>query len=291
MVMRRSSQPAERGAIPDPPHPAAGAPMVVDHAGCGLSIRLHGPAGAPAVLLLHGAMLDHRSWAPQVRALAGRYRIVVPNLRGHGLSKPMGVFSVAQAAEDAIAVLDRIGVDRVALVGLSLGGVVAQEVAYQHPGRVACLACLETVPVFEIGPGWLEQLGLRAAYPVLQLYGYERLCRRVARSISAREEVRAYVRDAAAMMSRAEFLAMWAGVATAFDRRRRYKYPHPLLIGFGAGDGDGFVARAGRRWAATVPHAALAVFPEAGHCANQDNPEAVNAALLAFLDRHWPAGG
>src|SRR6185436_3073968 len=73
-----------------------------------------------AVVLLHGFSLDHRMWAPQVDALAGRYRVVRYDLRGFGRSAPSP--ERFTHADDLLALLDHLHIDRAALVGLSMGG-------------------------------------------------------------------------------------------------------------------------------------------------------------------------
>ncbi len=82
---------------------------------------VNGPERAPVVVLLHGATLDHRSWAPQVDELAVRYRVVVPDLRGHGESVPRlaGLLAVDPSADEAawsqygslLAAVDRLRVE------------------------------------------------------------------------------------------------------------------------------------------------------------------------------------
>src|SRR5436309_15023638 len=81
--------------------------------------RTSGPADAPAVVLLHGSTLDGESWAGQVEALDEEYRVVVPDLRGHGDSTMDGRFEFGATVDDVLALLDEIDAERVALVGLS----------------------------------------------------------------------------------------------------------------------------------------------------------------------------
>ena len=96
-----------------------------------------GAAAGPTVVLLHGATLDHRAWAPQVEALQDRFRLVVPDLRAHGEST--GSFDFEAAVQDVFALLDALPAGRVVLVGLSLGGNLAQEVVHRAPERVSAI--------------------------------------------------------------------------------------------------------------------------------------------------------
>ncbi len=80
----------------------------------------------PALVLLHGFPLDRTIWRPQAEELSKKYRVITPDLRGHGLSgAPEGVYSMDLYARDLNAVLDSIGVRAIILGGLSMGGYVA----------------------------------------------------------------------------------------------------------------------------------------------------------------------
>ncbi|MGE8399235.1 MAG: alpha/beta fold hydrolase, partial [Burkholderiales bacterium] len=94
-------------------------------------------SGSP-VLLLHGFANSGRAWMPQLSALLGLgHRVIVPDLLGHGASSdaPEGITAHAQALE-ILALLDHLGLDSVQLVGLSLGGMVALEMACHAPHAV-----------------------------------------------------------------------------------------------------------------------------------------------------------
>ncbi len=114
-------------------------------------VRLHyevlGRAGAPAVLMIQGLGADKHGWDMQRYRLALQYRVVALDNRGAGRSdKPFGAYSLEQMADDAITVLDAVGVDRAHVVGASMGGAITQIVGLKYPERVrsltlACTAC------------------------------------------------------------------------------------------------------------------------------------------------------
>lgn len=110
-----------------------------------LAHHVTGRRNDPAVVLLHALGEQAGSWDAVAAALAGSFRVVVPDLRGHGASGRASRYSLELMRDDVVALLDRLGLDRVSLVGHSLGGAVALLVAQEHPGRVVRLV-LEDAP-------------------------------------------------------------------------------------------------------------------------------------------------
>jgi 3-oxoadipate enol-lactonase/4-carboxymuconolactone decarboxylase len=113
--------------------------------------RLEGPGDAPVVLLANSLGTTLEMWDDQAAALAARYRVLRYDQRGHGRSPaPPGPYTVAELAEDAIALLDRLGIDRVSFCGLSLGGAVGMTLALRAPERlervVLCCTGMEFLP-------------------------------------------------------------------------------------------------------------------------------------------------
>ena len=108
---------------------------LVDVNGTQLWVETEGTG--PAVLFLHGGLGDLRLWEPQARALSARFRCIRYDLRFFGRST--GPAAPWSTVEDAIGLLDALGVERAALVGLSLGGGIALDVALAHPDRVWAL--------------------------------------------------------------------------------------------------------------------------------------------------------
>ncbi len=114
-------------------------------------IRLHyqvlGRANATPVLMIQGLGADKHGWDMQRFPLSLQYRVIALDNRGAGRSdKPFGTYSLEQMADDAIAVLDDLGVEKAHIVGASMGGAITQIIGLKHPERVmsltlACTAC------------------------------------------------------------------------------------------------------------------------------------------------------
>ncbi|HET7585039.1 MAG TPA: alpha/beta fold hydrolase [Gemmatimonadaceae bacterium] len=99
--------------------------------------------GTPLVLL-HAFPLNRRMWAPQLRGLVGCARCIVPDIRGFGESTAAPPYSMDRYADDTVALLDALQVDRAVIGGLSMGGYVALAVWRRHRDRVAGLLLADT---------------------------------------------------------------------------------------------------------------------------------------------------
>lgn len=116
------------------------------------SVTLHGDdlsyldeGTGQALVFLHGLTGTHRNWVHLVDGLAERHRVVAPDLLGHGASaKPMGDYSLGAHAGMLRDLLDHLGLDRVVLVGHSLGGGIALQFCYLFPERVSRLALVSS---------------------------------------------------------------------------------------------------------------------------------------------------
>ncbi|WP_448852176.1 alpha/beta fold hydrolase [Corynebacterium sp. 335C] len=128
-----------------------------------LAHDVHGPEGAPAVVLLGSLGATRGMWAPQIRVLGDHFRIIAADLRGHGESPaPEGPYTMEELAGDVVELLDDLRVDAAHVAGLSLGGAVAQTLALTHPDRVRSLTLLSTAPKFGEEQAWLDKAELVA---------------------------------------------------------------------------------------------------------------------------------
>lgn len=248
-----------------------------------------GPAQAPRVVLLHGATLDHHAWDAQVDALSERYRVVVPDLRGHGESTMEGRFRFEDALADVLALLDVLDAEHpggaTTLGGLSLGGNLAQEVVYRDPDRVDALVVADSTCNTSVRHPLAAAMTI-ASLATLSLSSHDRFVRNAAEVTSPREDVRRYVVATNAERTNIQTVQILAELLqSALHADTVYRLPVPTLLLHGDADRVGDVVDSTRAWAARDDRADYVVVPDAGHASNQDNPAAFNVALVAFLDR------
>jgi pimeloyl-ACP methyl ester esterase len=257
----------------------------VTHAG--VTLRYDRTGAGPAVLLVHGWLGNRTFWERQVHALRDRFTVVTVDLRGHGESSaPRTGYGVAALATDLEQVVRILGVPHVAVVGWSLGGVVAQQMALRLGDRVSHLVLVCTTPG-----------GLMAKdNPRAQPERSQEIRARVA------ADFRAFAREFAPNLFHAGAdspLLAWAtgqlqktpaNVALACfdgllaadlrDRLGDLRVPTAVLHG----RHDRLLALAeGEALAKAIPGAKLTVFEQSGHSPQLEEPEPFNAALIDFL--------
>jgi pimeloyl-ACP methyl ester carboxylesterase len=241
-----------------------------------------GPPAAPIVLFLHGATLDHRAWGPQAASLQDRHHVVVTDLRGHGAST--GRFEFHAAVEDTLALLDRLPLEPVVLVGLSLGANIAQEVIRRRPERVHALVAADTT----CNTAARHPLAASMSVAVIQAQaalagnGY---ARQAAWATAVNPQVREYVMEVNAHRSNQETVEILTSLlTTALHSDPGYRFPVPALLVHGKLDRIGDIATTMPVWAQREPLARYAAIPNAGHASNLDNPDEFTALLEDFLE-------
>ncbi len=159
------------------------------------------------VLMIMGLATDRTAWAAQVPAFSERYHCVVYDHRGVGLSDaPSPPYSIATFAGDAAGLLDALGLARVHVVGTSMGGAVAMELALRHPARVASLSLHATWArtdaylrrVMQIRKTLLRTAGLLTSHQLIFLFAYTRpyFNAHAAEMQRAQQQILAYMRAA-----------------------------------------------------------------------------------------------
>lgn len=243
--------------------------------------------GGAAVLLIAGLGLDAGSWQPQIEPLAHGHRVIVFDARGTGAAPaPEPPYSIDDMAEDAVAVLDALGIGRAHVVGFSMGGLVAQTLAVRHPGRAASLTLAATV--LRLPP---RSRAVIDAWARMAAAGLDRepfVREQVAWVFTDRVLADAALTDAiVAGLCQAPFSAAgFTGQAAAclgFDSTSwAANIAVPTLVVAGREDILIPIA-ASEALAATIPRARLAVLNGAGHGFPIEAADAFNRVVLDFL--------
>lgn len=244
-----------------------------------------GQADGPVVVLSNSLGSTHHMWDAQVASLEQRFRVVRYDTRGHGGSPvPAGPYSIDDLADDLVALLDRLGIARAHLVGLSLGGMTVMRVAARNPARVDRIALLCTGAQLPPASGWLE----RAETVRIQSAGA------VAAAVVQRWFTPAFltahpdIREAHEQMVASTPAEGYAGCCEAIAkldlREQLSTIAAPTLAIAGADDPATPPAKLAEI-AAGIPGAQLLTVPSSAHLANAEQPGLVTPALIEHLEQ------
>jgi 3-oxoadipate enol-lactonase len=244
-----------------------------------------------AVVLLHGFPLDHTIWGAQSAALSGRYRVILPDLPGMGGSTPLSPSTMNGMARTVLDLLDRLGVERAAVAGHSMGGYVALALQKDAPDRVAGLGLICTQAGADSPEG---REGRFATAKKVEAEGPELLVGGMGPKFFAPDtapESEPY-RTAVALIRNSSIAGIQACLYAMADREdhrgRLGELRAPALVLTGAQDLLIPPARS-EEMAAVLPDARLVKVPGAGHLPMLEQPEAVSRALSDWLGRVYPA--
>jgi 3-oxoadipate enol-lactonase len=248
-------------------------------------------AGEP-LLLLMGLGGEHHGWDLVRRDLARRYRLVLLDNRDAGASdEARGPYGIGEMAADALGVMDHLGIERFHVVGASMGGAIAQQLALQAPTRIATMTLVSTWgrtdaflrAVFTSWRRMAERLGPDELLAALAPWAFTHRflespsAEVVALQAAFRERgvlgsVLAYQRHVDACLGH-DTIGVLAILRT----------PALVLVGE---DDILTPPRYGRALAAALPRAEVVVVPASGHACFLETPKLVTERLLRFLSRH-----
>ncbi|MGK5114821.1 MULTISPECIES: 3-oxoadipate enol-lactonase [unclassified Geodermatophilus] len=253
-----------------------------------VSYTEEGPRDAPVVVLSNSLGATRAMWDPQVPALAERFRVVTYDTRGHGSSPvPEGPYSLDDLVDDVVALLDRLGVQRAHVVGLSLGGMTAMRMAAREPERVGRIALLCTSALLGPREMWTDRArtarteGTGVLAPVVVQRWFTPGFREREPELTARME-------AMIAGTPAEGYAGCCEAIAEMDLRADLPtIGAPTLVVSGVED-PATPPEHQQAIVDAVPDARLVSVSPGAHLANVEQPQEVTGALLGHLDE---AGG
>ena len=259
----------------------------------GQSLHYIDQGSGPAVLLAGSYLWDQTMWAPQIAALSQQYRVIALDLWGHGESGPLpeGMVSLDDLARQALALLDHLDIDRVTLVGLSVGGMWGTRLALSAPQRLNGLVLMDTYVGVEPeqtrryyfslfkqieDAGVISPQLLDIVVPIFFRPGIDpqsALYQQFRASLAALPAER--LRESIVPMGRITF-----GRDDLLPRLTQLNPETTLLL---CGDQDKPRPPAETREMAGLIGCPYVLVPQAGHISNLENPRFVTEVLLKFL--------
>jgi pimeloyl-ACP methyl ester carboxylesterase len=241
-------------------------------------------AGKPPhpLLLIHGLGADRNMWRPQIETYPELgFRLIVPDMRGHGRSSLVESLEISDWSEDLRELLDHLGVEKATVVGVSMGGVIAQSFAVHYPERATRLIiCDSFCELSSFGDKFKGVFALAGLYP-FKLFGKEALAKAVG-SAYTDPEVKQYFIEVTRRAELDQIILARKAINKVdyFDELRSLRLPALVLVG--TNFGESFVAMS-RKIAEAIPGARFHALENAGDPSNLVNTEAFDREVLEFL--------
>jgi len=244
----------------------------------------------PVVVLLHGFPLSSAMWKEQVNGVGSMYRIIAPDLRGHGDSPaPAGAYTIDEMADDVIELLDHLGLaEPVVIGGLSMGGYVALSLVARYPARVRGLMLMDTRAAADTPEA--AQKREETARAVIEAGNLRSLVEAMIprlfakKTIEERPERVAWLSETMERNTPRGMAGALLAMGSRPDRRddlARIKVPTIVMVG----EEDAITPpNEALALADAIEGARLEVIANAGHMAPYENPAVANAVMLRFLD-------
>lgn len=239
-----------------------------------------------AVVLLHPIGLAGACWQPVAERLASRYRVLTPDLAGHGASdRPAGPYDLALIADDIAELIETEEAAPVAAIGLSMGGMVALALAERHPRLVSAVVVLNSAArVPEAIIDAVRARADRARAQGMDVVGEETLTRWFTPGFAEQEpEVIATTRRVLLGSDAQVHADAWLGLAQAdFESELRVLH-QPLLVVTGSLD-HSVSAESGAHTAALAPSGRHVHLEGAGHMSPLEEPDRITELVIDFLE-------
>jgi len=245
-----------------------------------MHVQVEGPPGAPALVLLHSLGTNLHVWDDQAAALSRSFRVIRPDLRGHGLSGcTNGPYSMSLFAQDLAGLLDTLGVERTHVAGVSIGGLIAQAFAAAHIGRVVSLVLIDTALAIAPAQSWTERAAKVRAEGVAAIA--DGVIARWVTQASADAPATAGLRAMLLRTPAEGYAASAEAIATADLSASTATLQLPALVMVGEADQATPLASA-QALQAAIAGASLHVVRDAAHIPMAERPEEITSAMLQF---------
>ena len=249
-----------------------------------MQVHDSGEAGdALPILFIHGLGASGQDWEYQWPAFAGQHRLISPDLRGHGNSQNHGPWAIAEQAQDMLALLDHLSVERCIVVSHSMGGAVAQTLALMAPQRVERLVVSNSLPSFRPNTAHrVREAAMR--FVVVAAVGVQPLAGIIAERLfphAHQADLRTRMTTSCGTISRWAYLQSLRALASwsVFDRLHELTLP-VLVVG---AEHDYFPPEDTQRFVDALPNGHLHWMPGSRHATPVDSADAFNAAVQAFI--------
>lgn len=249
----------------------------------GARLRYLDKGSGPPLLLIHGLGATHADWQKQIDFFARVFRIIAPDLRGHGDSEGEGPYHVDRLATDLSQLMDMLKVGPFFVIGHSMGGAIAMQLALFKPERVKKLVLADTLPSF-IPNSFRKQLMLWTRLCIMQFMGPEALAKRTAKKLFPKrnqESLRELMILQNNRTPKPVYLALLKSLSkwTVADRLTWLTMPTFVVVG----ENDYFLPDEAQNFAENLPDGRCRIVEGARHHLPLEKPDDFNRITMDFL--------
>lgn len=246
--------------------------------------EMHGQEGKAVILFLHGLGSSTQDWELQTPYFAGDYRVLLVDIRGHGRSgKPAGPYSLRQFAQDVVMLLDHLKIDKAHVVGLSMGGMIAFQMAADYPERLLTMTIANSGPAV-VARTFKEKFAIWMRFFIVRLLGMQKMGETLAKRLFVRPEEeplrQTFIQRWAENDPRAYMDAMRGIVGWSVEDQISRMHVSTLVL---ASDQDYTPVAVKEAYVARMPNATLKILPDSHHAVAVERPELFNETIYGFI--------
>jgi pimeloyl-ACP methyl ester carboxylesterase len=240
-------------------------------------------ANAKCIVFTHGLTANHTMFEKQVDYFSENYTVITWDVPLHGLSRPYRNFSYEETAKELKSILNNENIQKVILVGMSMGGYPSQEFAYHYPENVDRMVMLDTTPFglefySKSDLWWLKQVA-----PIGKWFTDKMLRESMAKSVSKTDYSYKKMIEMLKPLSKAEIIEQMDIAYGKFAKENKnVNFDFPVLLLLGDSDTTGKVTQYNKAWAKATGYP-LHIIKHAAHFSNGDNSEQVNLEIEHFI--------
>lgn len=238
----------------------------------------------PVVVLLHGLASCGEDWEQQIESLSSSHRVIAPDFRGHGKSSLASrPFQMKDLATDVLTLLQTLNIDAYHLVGFSLGGMAAFELALLDHARITSLTIINSGPGINAS-GYTIRIKLLIRKSIILLFGMHRLGKLIGKKLLPDEkhaELRARFEEKMRRMNRRNYQYTLNAIGQFNVQHRIHTLTMPTLII--SSDQDYTPVSTKEAYAKLMQNSEVKVIKDSRHATPLDQPKALNKLILDFF--------
>ncbi len=252
--------------------------------GINMAYRFDGPEDAPVVMLSNSLMSNHTMWDPQMSVLTESFRVLRYDTRGHGQTDaPAGPYTIKLMAEDAVALLDALKIDKVHFAGLSMGGMIGQYLGANHSDRLISLLLCDTASEMPTLEMWNDRISTAEKDGISALLDGTLKRWFTEPFLNSDKAAVGKVAEMIRTTTAAGYISCASAVRDMSQTSILSHIDVPTIIIVGEDDPACTVAQS-RVLEEHIPGAKLVILKEASHLSNIEQIDAFNNAMMGFLN-------